>query len=118
MTDASGTTSWTYDARDRVRTKATPQGTLTYTWHLNGLAASVVSSNANGVSVAYGYDSLNRLDSVTDNRGGGTRYVEQSLIHDLKTERSASYVRAGKAERVTRRRTRGPLVVPAFCGYP
>jgi uncharacterized protein RhaS with RHS repeats len=28
----------------------------------------VVSSNANGVSFGYGYDSLNRLQTVTDNR--------------------------------------------------
>ncbi len=30
--------------------------------------ASVVSSNPNGVSINYGYDSLNRLATVTDNR--------------------------------------------------
>ncbi len=78
MTDASGTTTWTYDFRDRVKTKATPQGTLTYTHHANGLVASVVSSNANGVDIGYAYDSLNRLQTVTDNRlapNGTTSYT-------------------------------------------
>ena len=31
MTDASGTTTYTYDSQDRLITKATPQGTPTYT---------------------------------------------------------------------------------------
>ncbi|MFN7939163.1 MAG: RHS repeat-associated core domain-containing protein, partial [Bryobacteraceae bacterium] len=69
MADASGTTTWTYDFRDRVKTKATLQGTLTYGYHPNSLVASVVSSNANGVNVSYAYDSLNRLQTVTDQVG-------------------------------------------------
>jgi YD repeat-containing protein len=32
MTDASGASSFTYDSRDRLKTKVTPQGTLTYTY--------------------------------------------------------------------------------------
>lgn len=31
-TDASGASSYTYDSRDRLKTKVTPQGTLTYTY--------------------------------------------------------------------------------------
>jgi RHS repeat-associated protein len=68
MTDASGTTIYTYDAQDRLQTKATPQGTLTYTYDAAGNVASMTSSNANGVSVGYTYDSLNRLATVVDNR--------------------------------------------------
>jgi RHS repeat-associated protein len=68
MTDASGTTVYTYDAQDRLQTKATPQGTLTYTYDAAGNVASMTSSNANGVSVGYTYDSLNRLATVVDNR--------------------------------------------------
>jgi RHS repeat-associated protein len=68
MTDASGTTIYTYDAQDRLQTKATPQGTLTYTYDTAGNVASMTSSNANGVSVGYTYDSLNRLATVVDNR--------------------------------------------------
>jgi uncharacterized protein RhaS with RHS repeats len=72
MSDASGSTSWTYDFRNRVKTKATPQGTLTYSYQPNGLVGSVVSSNANGVNIGYGYDSLNRLETVTDDRLGNS----------------------------------------------
>jgi len=68
MTDASGTTTYTYDNQDRLKTKVTPQGTLTYTYDAVGNAASINSSNANGASVNYIWDELNRLASVIDNR--------------------------------------------------
>jgi RHS repeat-associated protein len=68
MTDASGVTSYSYDQRDRLTSKATPQGTLTYTYDLAGNLLSMNSSNANGVSVSYEYDALNRLEKVIDHR--------------------------------------------------
>jgi RHS repeat-associated protein len=68
MTDASGTTTYNYDDHDRLQTKQTPQGTLTYTYDPAGNVASMQSSNTNGVSVEYTYDSLNRLETVVDNR--------------------------------------------------
>jgi len=76
MTDAVGTTNYSYTARDQVLTKATPQGTLSYSYDLSGNVASVVSSNANGTNVAYAWDADNRLKSVTDNRTSGvTNYL-------------------------------------------
>ena len=76
MQDASGITTYTYDSRDRLLTKATPIGTLTYTYDAAGNLASINSSNIGGVSVDYAYDALNRLATVTDNRlaGGVTTY--------------------------------------------
>jgi RHS repeat-associated protein len=77
MTDASGTTSYTYDARDRVLTKAAPAGKLTYTYDATGNLATIRSSNqdgtprANGTSVDYAWDAANQFVSVTDNRVGG-----------------------------------------------
>ena len=68
MTDATGTTIYTYDTRDRLTSKQTPQGTLTYTYDAAGHLLTTRSSNTNGVSVDYSYDSLNRLGTVTDNR--------------------------------------------------
>ena len=53
MTDPSGTTTYTYSNRDQVLTKATPQGTLAYTYDKFGHPLSVVSSNANGTNLAY-----------------------------------------------------------------
>jgi RHS repeat-associated protein len=47
---------------------ATPQGALTYTYDAAGNLASMASSNANGASVSYTFDSLNRLATVVDNR--------------------------------------------------
>lgn len=68
MTDASGSTSYSYDNRDRLLSKATPEGTLGYTYDAHGNVLTVTSSNANGASLTYAYDALNRLTSVTDNR--------------------------------------------------
>ena len=48
MADGSGTTTSGYDAQDRLTSKATPQGTLSYSYDANGNVLSVRSSNANG----------------------------------------------------------------------
>ncbi len=71
MTDASGTSTYTYDTRNRLLTKGTPEGTLTYTYDASGNVASIDSSNANGTSVGYVWDAANQLATVTDNRLGG-----------------------------------------------
>jgi len=51
--------------------KATPEGTLSYTYDAAGHVATIASSNPNGASVSYTYDDLNRLISVVDNRLSG-----------------------------------------------
>ncbi len=69
MVDASGTTNYnSYDNRDRVLTKATPEGTLSYTYDAHGNVLTIASSNTNGASMTYTYDVLNRLSSAKDNR--------------------------------------------------
>jgi RHS repeat-associated protein len=77
MTDATGTTTYQYDARDRLTSKATPFGTLAYTHDAAGNLLTMRSSNAEGISVDYAYDALNRLSSVADNRleAGTTAYA-------------------------------------------
>jgi RHS repeat-associated protein len=75
MTDASGTTNYGYDSMDRLTSKATPEGTLSYTYDAAGHVASIISSNTNGASMAYTYDSLNRLGTVVDSRLGTTTYA-------------------------------------------
>src|SRR2546427_10444416 len=62
MTDRSGTTNYSsYDNRDRLKTKATPEGTLTYTYDAHGSVLTIDSSNTKGASMTYTYDDLNRL---------------------------------------------------------
>jgi RHS repeat-associated protein len=73
MNDASGSSRSIYDLRDRVRTNATPQGTLFYGYDANGNVASISSSTANGTLVSYQYDALNRLTNVLDSRLAGTQ---------------------------------------------
>jgi YD repeat-containing protein len=67
--DHPGTTNYgSYDNRNRLLTKATPEGTLTYTYDAHGDVLTINSSNTNGASLTYTYDALNRLASVKDNR--------------------------------------------------
>lgn len=77
MTDASGTTTYAFDARSRLVSKATPEGTLSYTYDDSGNLLTVRSSNTGGISVDYSYDPMSRLTSVTDNRlvAGTTSYA-------------------------------------------
>ena len=74
MTDASGVTTYGYDSRDRLTSKATPQGTLGYSYDAVSNVTSLASSNANGASVAYGHDELNRLNQVVENGNQTTSY--------------------------------------------
>jgi RHS repeat-associated protein len=68
MTDATGTTNYTYDNRDRLKSKVTPEGTLSYTYDAHGNTLTIASSNTNGALATYAYDVLNRLSTATDNR--------------------------------------------------
>jgi len=77
MADAHGTTSYTYDLRDRLLSKSTPEGTLTYTYEQAGNLSTIRSSNSGGSTADYIFDALNRLAAVKDNRlaSGTTAYT-------------------------------------------
>lgn len=77
LTDVSGTTTYSYDNRNRLTSKQTPFGTLSYSYDAASNVTSIQSSNTNGLSVTYSYDVLNRLQTVMDNRiaPGVTSYV-------------------------------------------
>ena len=51
---------------------------------------TVRSSHANGVSVDYDYDALNRLETVVDNRLGTTTYTYDP-VGNLKTDLAAEW---------------------------
>ncbi len=53
MTDASGLTTYNYDNMDRLSSKVTPEGTLSYTYDAAGNLASIASSNANGDEITH-----------------------------------------------------------------
>ena len=84
MTDASGTTTYQYDSRDRLLAKITPQGTLTYTYDDAGNILTLRSSNTNGVSMDYSYDALNRLKTATDNRRNNVTTYNYDDVGNLK----------------------------------
>ena len=65
MLDASGSTTHTYDNRDRVTSKATNAAALNYTYDAHGDELTIASSNSNRASMTYTYDALNRVANVT-----------------------------------------------------
>jgi len=78
MSDVSGTTSYSYDNRNRLMQKQTPFGTIAYTYDSAGDLLSLKSSNIGGVSDTYTYDQLNRLSTVTD-ASGATTYAYDAV---------------------------------------
>ncbi|MFO1459481.1 MAG: VWA domain-containing protein [Verrucomicrobiota bacterium] len=70
MSDATGLTTWTYDSRKRLQSKATPQGTLSYSYNDNSQVQSVASSNNRGSQIGYTYDEIGRLAVVTETHDG------------------------------------------------
>jgi RHS repeat-associated protein len=89
VTDSSGrTTTYSYDNRNRLQRKVSPEGVLKYSYDENGnvLTAQTVKNDGvyntsyGGFSVAYTWDKLNRLWTVTDQGAGGTTtYVYDEL---------------------------------------
>ena len=87
MTDSSRTTTYSYDSLDRLTAKATPEGTLSYTYYPAGQVETIASSNANGVWAAYTYDDAGRLQTVVDNRltGNNTTTYAYDAASNLTT---------------------------------
>ncbi|MGA9129688.1 MAG: chitobiase/beta-hexosaminidase C-terminal domain-containing protein, partial [Terracidiphilus sp.] len=77
-TAQDGTVNYYYDALDRLTSKVTPEGTLRYTYYASGKVESITSSNANGTSVSYTYDDLNRLSTVVDGHLQGNQTTAYS----------------------------------------
>ena len=77
MSDASGLTTYRYDDRDRLLEKATPQGTLFYTYDQRGNVKDVWSdlATSGGTYITYEYDANNQLAAVHDHHSGTTRYT-------------------------------------------
>jgi YD repeat-containing protein len=52
-----------------VTSKATPEGTLSYSYDTASDVKTIQSSNTGGAGMTYGYDALDRLSTVTDANG-------------------------------------------------
>ena len=85
MVDASGTTTYTYNSRDWLTSKQTPEGTLNYTYDVAGNLATVTTSHAGGAAMTYTYDTLNRLATATDNHVGGTTTYAYDDVGNLQS---------------------------------
>ncbi|AXQ31159.1 hypothetical protein D0B54_21860 [Solimonas sp. K1W22B-7] len=71
QTDARGVTKYQYDARDRLARVESPEGVIRYQYDQNGNRTLLSTKHQN---VQYGFDELNRLQSVTDTQGKQTTY--------------------------------------------
>ena len=63
---------------------------MSYTFFPTGKVETITSSNASGVSVAYSYDDLNRLQTVTDNRLTGNQTTTYAYDSGVPVDRSSS----------------------------
>jgi RHS repeat-associated protein len=83
MTDASGQTTFNYDARDRMTKQTSPSGwgALSYTRLYGGQVSTVASSNGNGNSLTYEYDHLNRPSAIQD--GGKTTTINYDGVGNI-----------------------------------
>jgi RHS repeat-associated protein len=77
MVDASGTTTYGYDIRDRLLSKTNswnsgPTVVLNYGYDANGNVTNIWATN--GVNLAYSYDPLNRLTNVLANGNAAAAY--------------------------------------------
>ncbi len=80
MTDPSGTTTYSYSPQtDRLVSKQTPFGSIAYTYDAAGDVTQIASSNASGSAVAYQYDKLNRLSTVTVPGQSPTNYSYDAM---------------------------------------
>ena len=71
LTTLAGTTNYAYDDANQLISVTNPQtGTATYTYDALGLRTQL--DLPNGIAVDYGYDTLNRLTDITQQKGGAT----------------------------------------------
>lgn len=73
MVDSHGTTTYSYDALDRLLTVAGPTGTTRYAYDAVGNRTSLTYPN--GKAVQYQYDPSNRLSRVSDWASKATTYI-------------------------------------------
>ncbi len=79
MTDGTGTTTWGYDADNRVTSLAQPNGTVNYAYDTAGRCTQRALSNTYFWN--YAYDNSGLLLSVTPPYGGSTGYVYDAGDH-------------------------------------
>ncbi|MGP3948759.1 DUF6531 domain-containing protein [Streptomyces sp. 7N604] len=74
MTDATGTTHYTYDATGRLTTATWP-GDDTYTWHYDAAGQLRELTYPDGESAAYRYNLNGQLISLSDSQAGEAVYA-------------------------------------------
>lgn len=117
MADATGTTAWTYDARDRVIAKAGPFGTLFFTYDGAGYRRTLRSDDPAGISVDYTRDAADQLVRVAD-RGLATQltYDNTGKLTALQFPNGVSTaLHYNSLQRVTSMSTlRGPQLLASY----
>lgn len=111
LTDGTGSTTYTYDNLDRLAQAAVggQPSAVSYSYDLNGNRLSLTYPT--GQSVAYGYDGLDRLKTVTDWTSGRYTYTYNSagrladLTRPNNVKTSYDYDTAGRLLTLTHQST-------------
>jgi len=85
-TDNTGTTTFTYDALNRIRTKTLPGGTIINTDY--DKTGNLTSLNDGGGIITYGYDAANRMTTLTNPDGKQTTYTYDGADRKIKIQYS------------------------------
>jgi RHS repeat-associated protein len=105
MVDPLGTTTYVYDARNRLTAHTDPFG-ATVNQGYDAAGNRLLLTYPDGKLVSYGYDALNRLASVTDWLGNRTDYSYDAAggltgsLNGNGTETQYGYDAAGRLNRV------------------
>lgn len=123
MSDASGSTAWTYDENNQPLTEARTQNgatkTASYAYYNNGALKTITTFD--GQTSTLGYDAAGRLTTQTDPNDGGrtisygydSRSRRTTITYPSGIKQQTGYDKAGRADLITLK-TSGGTTLESF----
>ena len=117
VSDQNGTTSYQYDAQDRLTLMQSPSGNLAYAYDANGNRVQLTSPQG---TTSYQYDEINRLVAVTGPDGKQTRYGydaagnRASVSYPNNVTTTYAYDSDNRLTQITHTRTSDNMVLASY----